>query len=520
MNPIERRLQEALRDHLDGLEMPDRFPVVRRRARLQRVLSIAGVVAVIVGGIFAGSALLKKTSDVPNIADEPPSPGLSPLTPVVAGEIRFRGAGAFDLAAGSGAIWVATHEGRESFSTRLLKVDPRANEVEETGVALGGLPAPAEVEVAGDTIWIRGGKLLSVDARTNEVLTETRVPGLGLAARHDSIWTTDVRIDDSTGRVVADFPDAGEGQVVADDHWVWITRKSPPASVSKLDPDTNSVAASVTRDDFYIDTATAEGENVWVAWSNRQDEPPAEITEISGTTDEIVGDVVPIRKSSVVSQMTFGAGRLWVVGHSLNGRASLYQIDPERHEVIGEPFPIEGTVVSLASFGNSLWMSDFDRNVLTRIDLRTCGENGCERERKAEIPEECPTGIEGEGVEAGESVPPRPYFLPYNTFRTRIGKKCAMVLAGLKQKWDPESAVEKGSERQGMVMLFGFPKAAGVRDSSLYSPLKAPIRIVDYDGKSRGATLVLQSLIDCELASFALRSQDFGAADGNYSCPS
>src|SRR5687767_13738685 len=93
-----------------------------RRGRAVRTVLAAALLAVAVLGVIQVVA----RQEGPDIAarKERLGPPMPPLTPRVTSEIPFKGAGVFDLDAGHSGVWVAAHDGRESFGTRLLRVDP------------------------------------------------------------------------------------------------------------------------------------------------------------------------------------------------------------------------------------------------------------------------------------------------------------------------------------------------------------------------------------------------------------
>ena len=133
---------------------------------------------------------------------------------------------------------------------------------------------------------------------------------------------------------------------------------------------------------------------------------------------------------------------------------------------------------------------------------------------------ECRTGIEGKGLKPGEPIPPRPYFEPFNLWQSPVRGGCIAVHAGRKLKWDDEAGTERGSRGRGAIWIFDYDRAFSVRGIDLlYSDLPSPIRVVDYSGKGLDARLIVQSLRDCGLATFILRTRRFERASGNYPCP-
>jgi hypothetical protein len=88
-------------------------------------------------------------------------------------------------------------------------------------------------------------------------------------------------------------------------------------------------------------------------------------------------------------------------------------------------------------------------------------------------------------------------------------------------KYDDEAGTEKGSRRRGAIWVFDYGRAFIVRGIDvLYSDLPSPIRVVDYARKGLDARVIVQSLRDCSLATFVVRTRQFESASGNYPCPS
>jgi DNA-binding beta-propeller fold protein YncE len=157
------------------------------------------------------------------------------------------GAPAIDLAAGPGAVWVATGS-----DGTVARIDPDAEAVVETIVLRG----PSElvwnttyaVAASPGALWVATGPrhLVRIDPQTNEtvaVLDIGYVP-VGVAVGGDTVWVVTLagralRIEPRTNAITAETPIAYPVAVAADDEAVWVADMR--GHLWRIDPDTAAV---------------------------------------------------------------------------------------------------------------------------------------------------------------------------------------------------------------------------------------------------------------------------------------
>lgn len=152
------------------------------------------------------------------------------------------GSGMARVAVGEGAVWVLQ-------GGRLLKIDPKSNQVQSFIPGIRGLPSFAAGEGG---VWVpEGSKLLKLDPQTGAVTARIPVKCQNITVGAGSVWATNSRkgtvsrIDPRTGQVVATIDvdqspmvlAVGEGAV-----WVLCWEKN---MVFQIDPATNQVVAQV-----------------------------------------------------------------------------------------------------------------------------------------------------------------------------------------------------------------------------------------------------------------------------------
>ena len=153
---------------------------------------------------------------------------LDPTTGSVVATVAI-GRGAFDVAFGHGAIWVANY-----VDGSIQRIDPATNQVVTTIAVLG----PTGVVADATAMWVVGslGTVTRIDPLTNMVGTtiSTQPTGGSITAGGGSIWVS--------------HPG---------------TEGSADGSVSRIDPTVNTVTANIPVGDLPYELAVAGG-SVWV----------------------------------------------------------------------------------------------------------------------------------------------------------------------------------------------------------------------------------------------------------------
>jgi hypothetical protein len=190
-----------------------------------------------------------------------------------------------------------------------------------------------------------------VDAATNEVTGNIRLPGDGvsaIAADDRAVWV----------EVIQDRSDQGQQNL---------------ASLVRIDPQTSEVVATIPLDGLsgYDDEIAIGAGAVWVAGVNLtgpSEERGADLLRIDPITNSITG-VLPVSAFSVQA----GADPVWVTSPADGVNDSLHnpeawvarEIDPIPNG-ISAPIPLPGNVSGvLAVTADGVWFSGYDAEGLT-----------------------------------------------------------------------------------------------------------------------------------------------------------
>ena len=151
-----------------------------------------------------------------------------------------------DLAATPGAVWVTNSGGG---GDSVARIDPETNRLAGRPVTTGA--SPQSLAVGGGSLWV---------------------------ANHDARTVT--RIDQASGKVVADIPVPSEPHRVAygvGAVWVgnWHTN-----SVSRIDPETNRVVGSPIPVGFHAGNLAVGTGSVWVTSDYRVDAAPEDVVVV------------------------------------------------------------------------------------------------------------------------------------------------------------------------------------------------------------------------------------------------
>lgn len=245
------------------------------------------------------------------------------------------GPGASRMRFGLGALWRLEDPGE------LLQIDPPTMRLKRT-IPIG---FAGDIAVAGNGVWVSGdtNTLVRVDPIYGTVAQRIRLPhhgldqprnGGGVAFGAGSVWASQgrsrvLRIDPSGERIqrIFDVPDAG---VLAFDGGALWVASSELGKLTKIDPRTNAIVASV-RVGPSICCLAVGGGYVWAAndsgiWKISGDGRPIAVTELPSEAGEMsygegalwataAGYVIRVDARS-------GRAKRWHIGYSLNGIAA------------------------------------------------------------------------------------------------------------------------------------------------------------------------------------------------------
>lgn len=289
----------------------------------------------------------------------------------------------YSIAAGPTGIWSANYEDGE-----VVRIDPETNEVADrvrVSKKLGS--GVSSVHPAGDHVWLSASDAATVghlDPDTLEVdVAVTVKPGgfLDMAASPDEVWLAQysgsryltprtshgVRIASAN---LAVPPPGGRfaiySDIAAGDAGVWATSESNGtlAAIS-ASPEAPRV---VRRGDNLIRAGASDVEvGLGAVWLVVSDDNSAGNSRIS-RFDPATFDTKTVDIAGLDARIAFGPDSVWVLTHDDADGASLYELDPESLEELGDPLTLEGEFGSsdiTYGFG-SVWVAH-DFSMLTRI---------------------------------------------------------------------------------------------------------------------------------------------------------
>ena len=337
-----RRLEQAILNQSPELEapleparfVPSRLSFLRDRLRRRRGRAVvlaggvaaiaAGVVAVVVAGESAsGRAVRVPPNSVARVdahsnrvlADVPA--GLTPTS----------------ITAGEGAVWVLNADDQT-----LSRIDPQTNRAQTFGS--GGVPT--DVAAGGGAVWVGNGE-------------RSRAQFVGPVA------TTVSRIDPATRAIYATVAlsrangarsNLNQNHIAVGRGGIWVV--NPDASVSRLDPRTVAIAATVHSVSAAA-IATGDGE-VWVL------EHGQGVSRIDPRTNSVVSHI-PIA-ATTLSAIAVGGGAVWATDPY---EGTLWRVNPSPR-VVERTIPV-GVGASAVAYGEgSVWVLNALRGTLIRVD--------------------------------------------------------------------------------------------------------------------------------------------------------
>ena len=341
---------------------------------VMRGLSIAIVVMLVASGCAgqgsAPSSAPPPTTDPTEVAPteaapteaatptaEPPSP-----TPLPAGVLAVipTGAGPNELAATADAVWVEDH--RQGVPSR---IDPATNaEVAQ----LKDVPIHCDIAAGGGFVWATqasSSTATKVDPASGEVKGKISLrDACGVAADDHDLWVISpgmgaaVRYNPQSLEQIASVP---VGQmpffVAIGPEAVWVAGEADGGTLWRIDPATNTVAASIpVPNPFASGVETGHGA-VWVPARDN-----AKVYRIDPATNTVAAT---IELPSAIGGLGVGPDAIWTSGW---GDGKVYRIDPATNEITGSIGTGFGNLGPPMVAFDSVWVSAMDRNVVLRID--------------------------------------------------------------------------------------------------------------------------------------------------------
>jgi hypothetical protein len=228
-------------------------------------------------------------------AEAAAGPGAAGLSPLVGAHVVWRaavGGRVQALAAGDGAVWVATGAPPRAAEGRLLRLDP------ETGLRVASIPVgwwPSSVALGAGSVWV-------ADSIGDGSRLKHHLPGLEGAV---------TRIDPATNQVLATIRLPGVESLAVAGGAVWATTLSRGAELlSRIDPRSDRVVAKLRIPGVAGPLAVGGGKLWALTWFADPSEH-ARISEIDPRSDRLVGSVL-VRRAGPLSSVVYRRGVLWV----------------------------------------------------------------------------------------------------------------------------------------------------------------------------------------------------------------
>ena len=186
--------------------------------------------------------------------------------------------------------------------------------------------------------------------------------------KRPGVSTPGVKIPITKLKPDAVFSLPGVPDWLAIDEHVWVSN-SPKNTVHRLDPKTNTVAATIEVGKHPCSGLAVGFGSLWVP--NCGDKSGDKIvgrnlTRVSlkdGTVEATLAFEVPESEGGLAT----GAGSVWVM---TDRKGTLTRIDPATNKAVAEVYVAPGSYA--VAFGeDAVWVTSTEQNVLTRVDART-----------------------------------------------------------------------------------------------------------------------------------------------------
>lgn len=391
---MEERLRRTLSDRLADVEASEdawasidqRLSQRRMRRGPQRLL-IAGFALLLSAGAFAGLWVAFRGGPARTATSETPSPAVA-LEPRIKATIRV-GAFPSGVAVLDGFVWVAAEGavGLGEDERGIVKIDARTNEVVDTIP----LRDAGDIAAGGGALWVtsyegREGVIRRIDPATDRLVATIPVgrDPINVDFGLDAVWVTlnysvdppagaVVRVDAMTNEVIAKIPiDHGWPRDMAiGEGAVWVSGPSKESgdtllasSIWRIDPESNRLVDTVLdetgalTESIYLPDSVSVGDGaVWAA-DNKGN--AAKIDPLSGEATTI-----PVKGGFGAPFMVY-EGSVWFVTERNSG---LGRLDARTLEAQSFDLNTSSVDTAIDSATGTLWIANYQETV-TRIELR------------------------------------------------------------------------------------------------------------------------------------------------------
>jgi len=213
--------------------------------------------------------------------------------------------------------------------------------------ALALLPAVTDNSVIG--FW----------ALTPDQAGQTAPPAAPRPKR-PGVTTPGVRIPITKLKPEAIYSVPGAPDWMAVDKEVWVSNE-PKNTVSRLDPKTNAVMATITVGKAPCSGLAAGFGSVWVP--NCGDSTVTRLSLDAGKEQA----TFPMTIADSEGGVAIGAGSFWILTDT---KGTLARVDPATNKPVAEVYVAPGSYA--AAFGdNAVWVTSTEKNLLTRVNAQT-----------------------------------------------------------------------------------------------------------------------------------------------------
>jgi virginiamycin B lyase len=179
-------------------------------------------------------------------------------------------------------------------------------------------------------------------------------------APRPGVKTPGIRVPIERLKPDAVFPVPGTPDWLAIDEAVWVSNK-PKDSVSRLDPKTNTVAATVQVGKAPCSGVAAGFGSLWVP--NCGDQTMSRVDLKTNTVTATIKTTIGNSEGGIVA----GAGSVWLM---TDAKGTLARFDPATNAVVAEIYVAPGSY-GLAFGEDAVWVTSTEHSTVARVDPRT-----------------------------------------------------------------------------------------------------------------------------------------------------
>jgi virginiamycin B lyase len=286
----------------------------------------------------------------------------------------------FGLAFARHNLWVLMRRASFLPPGSILRIDPSSGQV--VGEPIQVDFDPWSFAVTEDAIWVaKNGpqKLVRIDPSTGQVVATVAVNVSLVAADTLGAWidnadqddNTVLHIDPSTNNVVGNPISVGLEpiQIAAGAGAIWVGSHSGPPPVTRIDPATGKVVATIEVG-FPVHGLAAGPDSVWVVDYHGQ-----KVVRISPQTNQVVDDLIPIPFPPFA--VAASATDAWVGVSAMGDNADSYddrvvRIDLRTNTIV-DTIHVGGPVIAMLFADGSLWIATERPSLIVQVVPRPLG---------------------------------------------------------------------------------------------------------------------------------------------------